>query len=96
MQPATAAFTLLAIAFFVIRWLHMTDVPKIKHLPEPRGIPIFGNLIQLGDQHAKRAAKWVKQLGPVFQVRMGNRVSGLLTSSHWDRSDTLLTRRRRP
>jgi phenylacetate 2-hydroxylase len=82
MQPLTAAFSLLTIGFFLIRWLHATDVPKIKNLPEPRGIPIFGNLIQLGNQHAKRAAAWAKQLGPVFQVRMGNRVRPTMADPH--------------
>lgn len=75
MTPLTAAFTLLAVGLFLIQWIHATDIPKIKNLPEPRGIPIFGNLIQLGDRHARRAAAWAKKLGPVFQVRMGNRVS---------------------
>jgi hypothetical protein len=37
-----------------------------------------GNLIQLGDQHATVAAKWAKSgYGPVFQVRMGNKVRPL-------------------
>src|SRR5271168_2082679 len=64
---------LIAIAFFVIRYFNRTDVPKIKNLPEIPGIPIFGNLLQLGESHAKVAASWVKKYGPVFQVRLGNR-----------------------
>lgn len=48
-------------------------MPKIKNLPEVPGVPIFGNLLQLGEHHAKVAAKWAKKFGPVFQVRLGNR-----------------------
>lgn len=59
---------------FAIRYFNRTDVPKIKGIPEIPGVPIFGNLLQLGEEHAKNAAKWVKHYGPVFQVRLGNRV----------------------
>jgi hypothetical protein len=59
------------------RSLNQTDVPKIKGLPEIPGVPLFGNLIQLGDRHAKVAAEWAKTYGPVFQVRMGNKVGGI-------------------
>lgn len=63
----------IAITYFLIKYFNRTDIPKIKNLPEIPGIPIFGNLIQLGDEHAKKAREWVKQYGPVFQVRMGNK-----------------------
>ena len=69
----------IAVFFFAIRYLNCTDVPKIKNLPEIPGIPIFGNLLQLGNEHAKNAAAWVKQYGPVFQVRLGNKVCTLET-----------------
>ena len=65
---------LFAILFFVIRYLNRTDIPKIKGLPEIPGVPIFGNLLQLGDSHARKAAGWVQRYGPVFQVRLGNKV----------------------
>lgn len=66
----------VALGYFVVRWLNRTDVPKIKGLPEIPGVPIFGNLLQLGDRHAKVAGSWVRKYGPVFQVRLGNRVGG--------------------
>lgn len=68
-----APFFLIAVIFTVIKIMNRTDVPKIKHLPEIPGWPIFGNLIELGDNHAKVAQDWSKKYGPVFQVRMGNR-----------------------
>lgn len=84
---------LVAILFFVVRYLNRTDVPKIKGLPEIPGVPIFGNLLQLGDSHAKRAGDWVSRYGPVFQVRLGNRVSDpiavALKSSNLNRGSSL-------
>ena len=74
MHYQAVGVALVAVLFFVIRYLNRTDVPKIKGLPEIPGIPIFGNLLQLGDCHARRAGEWVKKYGPVFQVRLGNRV----------------------
>ena len=76
MAHQTVGIALIAALFFVIRYLNRTDFPKIKNLPEVPGVPIFGNLLQLGDEHPKRAGAWVKKFGPVFQVRLGNRVRG--------------------
>lgn len=68
------AIAAITIVFFVIKYFNRTDVPKIKNLPEIPGVPLFGSLIQLGEEHAKKAREWVKQYGDVFQVRMGNKV----------------------
>ncbi|KAL1962251.1 hypothetical protein VTN77DRAFT_9841 [Rasamsonia byssochlamydoides] len=73
MAYEAVAFTVLSILVVLYRYLNQTDIPKIKGLPEVPGVPIFGNLIQLGDRHAKVAAQWAKKYGPVFQVRMGNK-----------------------
>lgn len=81
MAIQTLAIAVVTVAYFVIRYLNRTDVPKIKGLPEIPGIPLFGNLLQLGNQHAVVAGKWAKEFGPVFQVRMGNRVFAIL--HHW-------------
>lgn len=72
---------LVAVLFFVVRSFNRTDVPRIKGLPEIPGVPVFGNLLQLGDSHAKRAREWVRKYGPVFQVRLGNRVGDLIALS---------------
>lgn len=66
-------FFLIAVIYTTIKLMDKTDVPKIKGLPEVPGWPIFGNLIQLGENHAKVAQEFAKKYGPVFQVRMGNR-----------------------
>ncbi|KAF2496351.1 putative phenylacetate 2-hydroxylase [Lophium mytilinum] len=67
------ALTAIAVVYLLVRCFNRTDIPKIHGLPEIPGVPIFGNLLQLGSSHAKVAQGWVKQYGPVFQVRMGNR-----------------------
>ena len=74
MAIQTVAIAVIAAVYFLIRYLNRTDIPKIKGLPEIPGIPLFGNLLQLGDKHATVAGEWAKKYGPVFQVRMGNRV----------------------
>ncbi|KAH6887456.1 cytochrome P450 [Thelonectria olida] len=58
--------------YLIIKLLNATDIPKIKRLPEIPGVPIFGNLIQLGTDHARVAQKWAAKYGPVFQTRLGN------------------------
>ena len=65
------------VVFLVVRYLNSSDTPKIKNLPEIPGVPLFGNLLQLGTDHATVAQKWAKQYGPVFQTRLGNKVNTL-------------------
>src|ERR1700730_9981038 len=67
------AFAILAIGYFIIKYLNHTDHPKVKNLPEIPGVPLFGNLLQFGEHHAKVAARLAKKYGPVFQVGLGNR-----------------------
>lgn len=74
MTIQTVAVVIISGIYLLIRWLNHTDVPKIKGLPEIPGVPLFGNLLQLGNKHATVTGKWAKKFGPVFQVRMGNKV----------------------
>ena len=75
MSPPLLIAGALVVAYLVYRVLYATDTPKIKGLPEIPGLPLFGSLFELGTNHAKVAQEWAKKYGPVFQVRMGNRVS---------------------
>lgn len=63
------------LLYLVYRFLYGTDTPHIKGLPEVPGLPLFGSLFELGTNHAKVAQGWAEKYGPVFQVRLGNRVS---------------------
>jgi len=73
MTLQTTGIALIAFVYFLIRYLNRSDTPKIKNLPEIPGVPLFGNLLQFGDKHAKVAGQLAKKYGPVFQVRLGNR-----------------------
>jgi phenylacetate 2-hydroxylase len=66
------------VSVFLYRFLYATDMPKIKGIPEIPGLPLFGSLLELGENHAKVAQGWAKKYGPVFQVRMGNKVVYIL------------------
>lgn len=87
MALQTLAIAAAAVVYFIIRYFNRTDVPKIKGLPEIPGVPIFGNLLQLGDKHATVAGAWAKKYGPVFQVRMGNKVR---STSSWTEEKYLM------
>ena len=65
----------LPVLYFLWKLLTATDVPRIKNLPEIPGVPVLGNLLQLGTEHARVAGAWARKYGPVFQARLGNRVS---------------------
>ncbi|KAK7890544.1 hypothetical protein LTR67_007752 [Exophiala xenobiotica] len=74
LSPTTLSFLFLTLGYFLIRFFNSTDQPKIKGLPEVPGVPLFGNLLQLGEDHARVTAAWAKKYGwPVFQTRLGNR-----------------------
>ncbi|KAH6646594.1 cytochrome P450 [Truncatella angustata] len=66
-------FAVIAAICALIKFFNATDVPKIQGLPEIPGVPIFGNLIQLGTDHARVTARWAKKYGPVFQTRLGTK-----------------------
>ncbi|CAM2712626.1 unnamed protein product [Rotaria socialis] len=61
------------IIWVLFKALNSTDVPKISGLPEASGWPIFGSLLELGENHSLALLKMAKRLGPVFQIRMGNK-----------------------
>ena len=67
---ATAVFVAI---YLLVKLISKTDKPRIKNLPEIPGLPLFGSLIELGEYHARVAAKWAEKYGPVFQARLGNR-----------------------
>lgn len=74
MVHPVAGLLLVAVIYTIIKYVNYTDTPKIKNIPEVPGVPLFGNLLQFGNSHAKVAGELAKKYGPVFQVRLGNRV----------------------
>jgi phenylacetate 2-hydroxylase len=64
---------IVIIVYILVKLFDSTDVPKIYGLPEASGWPIFGSLFELGENHYAAFLKMANKLGPVFQIRMGNR-----------------------
>lgn len=75
MHPAISFIAVASVVAALVKWANRTDIPKVKGLPELPGVPLFGNLLLLGKNHARNCARLAKQYGDVFQVRLGNRVS---------------------
>ncbi|PHH81636.1 hypothetical protein CDD83_3530 [Cordyceps sp. RAO-2017] len=73
MSYAVGGVAVAALVYLLFRFLFATDIPKIKRLPEIPGMPVLGNLVQLGTDHARVAQRWARKYGPVFQTRLGSR-----------------------
>lgn len=67
------ALALAVAVYLVVRLLVATDVTRIRGLPKVPGVPVLGNLAQLGTDHARVAQVWAAKYGPVFQARLGSR-----------------------
>ena len=65
--PVVAAVAALALGMY---WRQSQG--RIR-LPGPRGYPIVGNLLQLGEDHAQTYLAWSKQYGAVYKVTLGER-----------------------
>lgn len=63
-----------AFVYLLIKFANHTTTPKIPGIPEVPGLPFLGSLVEIGDCHARKALEWSKKYGPVFQVRLGNKV----------------------
>ena len=63
----------VSLVYFLLKYFDATDVPKIEGLPEAPSWPIYGSLIELGNNHSAAFTRLAKTLGPVFQIRLGNR-----------------------
>ena len=62
---------LIALSVYL---LDTTDIPFIRNLPSAPGLPILGNLVELGAEQPRRLAELAKVHGPVYQIRLGNKV----------------------
>lgn len=75
-RAASSLVVWLLVSIAICLWLlDRSDLPFIRGLPNAPGVPIFGNLIQLGQEHPRKLAELSRKHGPVFQFRLGNKVS---------------------
>ncbi|KAK1585383.1 cytochrome P450 [Colletotrichum navitas] len=62
----------LVVSFYFIA----NEVVRLKaRLPAwhgPKGLPVVGNLRQLGGNASQKYREWAKEFGPVYQVQLGN------------------------
>ncbi|OTA84417.1 hypothetical protein M434DRAFT_83333 [Hypoxylon sp. CO27-5] len=72
--PVFAAVAIVIASYLVYNVAFRTDIPHIKGLPEiPGAAPIFGHLLNLGEDHASVCEKWWRQYNhSVFQIKLGN------------------------
>ncbi|KPM42678.1 Phenylacetate 2-hydroxylase [Neonectria ditissima] len=72
--PVAIAFLVVAVSYVIHAVAFKTDIPHIKGMPEiPGALPVFGHLLQLGEDHASVCEKWWRQYGQsVFQIKLGN------------------------
>ncbi|KAK9772410.1 putative Cytochrome P450 [Seiridium cardinale] len=72
--PVLTALAIVTITYVIYNVAFRTDIPYIKGLPEiPGALPVFGHLLQLGEDHATVCEKWWRQYNhSIFQIKLGN------------------------
>ncbi len=66
----------LIAATLGLLWLYRRHIKKkrlngLKELPGPRGLPLVGNLHQLGAVPGHAFRKWAEAYGDIYQVKLG-------------------------
>lgn len=64
--------SLLAVLLYVVGNEILRSQSRISGLKGPRGLPIFGNLIDIWSNAALKYQEWAKEYGDVYQVQLGN------------------------
>ncbi|KAI9254891.1 cytochrome P450 [Sporodiniella umbellata] len=64
--------TATAIAFFVREIFRKSIGSNGEEIPSPKGkVPLLGHLLQMRGRLGPKLAKWQKDLGPIFRLRVG-------------------------
>jgi 3-hydroxyphenylacetate 6-hydroxylase len=68
------AIALFVILIFLLNELYRWSI-RVKGIPGPRGLPIVGNLHQIGKKFIppEQYRLWSLKYGPVFQIQLGNK-----------------------
>ncbi|KAJ9553382.1 hypothetical protein OSB04_017427 [Centaurea solstitialis] len=73
-NPSTPFFVLSSI-FFLLLVIKLAKPTSSKKLPPgPPGLPIIGNLHQVGDRPHVSTAKFAKEYGPLISLRLGKQI----------------------
>jgi len=68
-----ASFVVVAAAYAVYLFLQPgLKAPKgFRQIPGPQGVPILGNVLQLGRWPQQQIRAWAQVYGPVYQMKLG-------------------------
>lgn len=73
--------SLLSTLFFLLTIFHVRALCHRKNLPPgPRGLPVFGNLFDIGPKPHESLANLAKVYGPLMTIRQGNVTSVVVSS----------------
>ncbi|ODN00933.1 Farnesoate epoxidase [Orchesella cincta] len=66
-----------AVIFLGILWWMKQDTKDggFKAIPGPIGLPLFGNVLQVGNKMHLKFADWAVKYGDIYQIYLGNRRS---------------------
>lgn len=67
-----AIATILIFLYFKLKKDKNDFGKNLKTIPGPRGLPFFGNALQLGKMPSKQFCKWSEQYGDIYQVQLLN------------------------
>ncbi|KAJ9553100.1 hypothetical protein OSB04_017145 [Centaurea solstitialis] len=68
-------FFVLSSIFFLLLVIKLARPTSSKKLPPgPPGLPIIGNLLQVGDRPHVSTAKFAKEYGPLISLRLGKQI----------------------
>lgn len=75
---AIPAWTILVASFGLIWFLLRRrqsqfngKLGNLKKLPGPKGLPLIGNMLDMGKQPTKQLVEWTKEYGDIYQVKIG-------------------------
>jgi cytochrome P450 len=66
-------YVFVAIALF-LSWIQLPRNPirkGVRKVPGPKGLPLVGNVLQLGTRPQRQYEKWADQYGELFLVKLG-------------------------
>ncbi|KAK1384886.1 Geraniol 8-hydroxylase [Heracleum sosnowskyi] len=74
-------FLLISLLSIMLIFFHVGVLCHRKHLPPgPRGLPIFGNLFDIGPKPHESLANLAKVYGPIMTIKQGNVTSVVISS----------------
>lgn len=74
--------TALSLIAFYYLFKKPRESPTLSVPSGPRGLPILGNILQLGDRPHEKMFEWSKKYGPIFKVYLGSELVVVLNGTN--------------